>query len=116
NGFNIARDGSETDGAKRASVTSKVGVELTPYFNVEGFVRHLYRNAETDPQDPFFLNNGLVVDAPGYNTKTEETLARIEGTLKLFDDHWIQSAKWTGSRPRVPRNETIAQSSAAPRH
>src|SRR5690242_15378762 len=72
NGFNIARDGSETDGAKRAAVTSKVGVDLTPYFNVEGFVRYLYRNAETDPQDPFFLNNGLVVDAPGYNTKTEE--------------------------------------------
>ena len=40
------------DGAKRAAVTSKVGVDLTPYFNVEGFVRHLYRNAQTDPQDP----------------------------------------------------------------
>ena len=113
NGFNIARDGSETDGAKRAAVTSKVGVDLTPYFNVEGFIRHLYRNAETDPQDPFFLNNGLVVDAPGYNTKTEETLARVEGTLKLFDDHWIQSAKWTGSRTGVTGVENFAQTSAS---
>src|SRR5205085_506996 len=113
NGFNIARDGFETDGAKRAAVTSKVGVDLTPYFNVEGFVRHLYRNAQTDPQDPFFLNNGLVVDAPGYNTKTEETLARVEGTLKLFDDRWIQSAKWAGSRTGVTGIENFAQASAS---
>ena len=113
NGFNIARDGNETDGAKRASVTSKAGVDLTPYFNVEGFIRHLYRNAETDPQDPFFLNNGLVVDAPGYNTKTEETLARVQGTLKLFDDRWIQSAKWTGSRTGVTGIENFAQTSAS---
>ncbi len=113
NGFNIARDGSETDGAKRAAVTSKVGVDLTPYLNVEGFIRHLYRNADTDPQDPFFLNNGLVVDAPGYNTKTEETLARLEGTLKLFDNHWIQSAKWTGSRTGVTGIENYSQTSAS---
>src|SRR4051812_42274329 len=113
NGFNIARDGFETDGAKRAAVTSKVGVDLTPYFNVEGFVRHLYRNAQTDPQDPFFLNNGLVVDAPGYNTKTEETLARVEGTLKLFDDRWIQSGKWTTSRTGVTGIENFMQTSAS---
>jgi vitamin B12 transporter len=113
NGFNIARDGKETDGAKRASVTSKVGVDLTPYFNVEGFVRHLYRNAETDPQDPFFLNNGLVVDGPGYNTKTEETLARVQGTLKLFDDRWIQSMKWAGSRTSVTGVENFVPTSAS---
>ena len=94
-------------------MTSKAGIDLTPYFNVEGFVRHLYRNAQTDPQDPFFLNNGLVVDAPGYNTKTEETLARVEGTLKLFDDRWIQSAKWTGSRTGVTGIENFAQASAS---
>ena len=113
NGFNIARDGFETDGARRAAVTSKVGVDLTPYFNVEGFVRHLYRNAQTDPQDPFFVNNGLVVDAPGYNTRTEETLARVEGTLKLFDDRWIQSAKWTTSRTGVTGIENFMQTSAS---
>src|SRR5947207_6595910 len=113
NGFNIARDGFETDGAKRAAVTSKAGIDLPPYFNVEGFVRHLYRNAQTDPQDPFFLNNGLVVDAPGYNTKTDETLARIQGTLKLFDDRWIQSMKWAGSRTGVTGIEDFAQTSAS---
>ena len=113
NGFNIARDGFETDGAKRAAVTGKAGIDLTPYFNVEGFVRHLYRNAQTDPQDPFFLNNGLVVDAPGYNTQTEETLARLQGTLKLFDDRWIQSAKWTGSRTGVTGFENFMRASSS---
>jgi len=113
NGFNIARDGNETDGARRAAVTSKVGVDLTPYFNVEGFVRHLYRNAQTDPQDPFFLNNGLVVDAPGYSTRTEETLARVQGTLKLFEDRWIQSMKWTGSRTGVRGEENFLQTSSS---
>jgi len=113
NGFNIARDGSETDGAKRFAVTSKAGIDFSPNFNVEGFIRHLYRNAENDPQDPNFLNTGLVYDFPGYSTKTEETLARIEGTLKLFDDRWIQSAKWTGSRTGVTGIENFAQASAS---
>jgi vitamin B12 transporter len=113
NGFNIARDGFETDGARRAAVTSKVGVDLTPNFNVEGFVRHLHRNAQTDPQDPFFVNNGLVIDAPGYNTRTEETLARVEGTLKLFDDRWIQSAKWTGARTGVEGIEKFQPTSTS---
>jgi vitamin B12 transporter len=108
NGFNIARDGNETDGAKRSSVTSKVGVDLTPYLNVEGFVRHLHRNNQYDPQDPDFLNTGLVTDRPGYNNRTEETLARVQGTLKLFDDRWIQSAKWTGSRTGVEDIEQFA--------
>ena len=54
NGFNIARDGNETDGAKRFAVTGKAGVDFSPNFNVEGFVRHFRRKAEFDPQDPFF--------------------------------------------------------------
>ena len=45
NGFNIARDGNELDGAKRGAVTAKAGVDLTPYFNVEGFLRHSQRHA-----------------------------------------------------------------------
>jgi vitamin B12 transporter len=111
NGFNIARDGTETDGAKRFAWTSKAGIDLSPNVNVEGFFRHLHRNAENDPQDPNFLNTGLVYDFPGYNTKTEETLARVEATARLFDDRWIQSLKWTGSRTGVTQMENFAQSS-----
>jgi vitamin B12 transporter len=113
NGFNIARDGNESDGAKRASVTSKVGVDLTPYFNVEGFVRHLQRNAEYDPQDPFFVNNGLVVDAPGYSTRAGETLARVQGTLKLFEDRWVQSMKWAEARTGLINLENFMQTSSS---
>lgn len=113
NGFNIARDGSETDGAKRYTVTAKGGVDLTPYFNVEGFIRHARRKADNDPQDPNFLNTGLVEDAPGYGTTFAETLARIEGTLKLFDDRWIQSAKWTGARQDTTGMENFLPASAS---
>jgi vitamin B12 transporter len=113
NGFNIARDGSETDGAKRYIVTAKGGVDLTPYFNVEGFIRHARRKADNDPQDPNFLNTGLVEDARGYGTTFAETLARIEGTLKLFDDRWIQSAKWTGARQDTTGMENFLPASAS---
>ena len=98
NGFNIARDGNELDGAKRGVVTAKAGIDLTPYLNVEGFLRHSQRLAAGDPQDPFFTGNGLVLDRAGDSTRIEDTLGRVEATLKLFDDRWIQSAKWTGSR------------------
>jgi len=113
NGFNIARDGSEVDGAKRVAITGKGGIDFSPNFNVEGFVRHFRRKAEFDPQDPFFLNTGLVEDAPGYSTNFAETLARVEGTLKLFDERWIQSVKWTSSRQDLSSLEAFAQSSAS---
>jgi vitamin B12 transporter len=112
-GFNIARDGFENDGAKRTAVTAKAGIDLTPYFDVEGFLRHVHRRAESDPQDPKFLNTGLVEDAPGYSTAVQQTLARVEGTLKLFDDRWIQSAKWTGSRLNLVAFENFGQTSSS---
>lgn len=112
-GFNIARNGFETDGAKRTVVTAKGGVDLSPHVNVEGFLRHARRHAESDPQDPNFLNTGLVEDAPGYSTTVQETLARVEGTVKLFDDRWIQSAKWTGSRLNLVSLENFGQSSSS---
>jgi len=113
NGFNIARDGSEPDGSRRFAVTGKGGIDFSPNFNVEGFVRHLRRKAEFDPQDPFFANTGLVEDAPGYSTNFAETLARVEGTLKLFDERWIQSMKWTSTRQDLSSLEAFAQSSAS---
>ena len=113
NGFNIARNGTETDRAQRTVVTAKAGVDLTPYLNVEGFLRHSRRKADFDPQDPNFLNTGLVEDAPGYFTRIDDTLARVEGTLKLFDDRWIQSAKWSGSRQNLAATEAFFPSSSS---
>jgi vitamin B12 transporter len=113
NGFNIARDGSELDGAKRGVVTAKAGVDLTPYLNVEGFLRHSHRLAAGDPQDPFFTGNGLVVDRAGDATRIADTLGRVEATLKLFDDRWIQSAKWTGSRQYLNAFEAFAPVSSS---
>ena len=98
NGFNIARDGSENDGARRFAVTAKGGVDLTPYFNVEGFVRHFHRQADIDPQN---FATGLVFDRRFDQNIFDETLARVEGTLKLFDDRWIQSLKATGAQQHL---------------
>lgn len=117
NGFNIARDsvpgGPERDGAKRATLTAKGGIDFSPNFNVEGFFRTVRRKAESDPQDPFFVGNGLVIDAPGYSTGYQENLARVEATLKLFDDRWIQSAKWTGSRNYLESVENFGIASSS---
>ena len=101
NGFNVARDGFETDGAKRFTATAKAGIDFTPYFNVEGFLRHTRRTASTDPQNDFPNFSGLVFDRPFDESRYADTLARVEGTLKLFEDRWIQSAKWTMSRQNV---------------
>ena len=117
NGFNIARNalpaGPESDGARRFAITGKGGVDFTPYFNVEGFVRHSRRRADSDPQDPNFLNTGLVEDRAGDTTAFNDTLARGEATLKLFEDRWIQSAKWTRSRQELGATEAFARSSAS---
>ena len=93
-GFNIARTGTENDGARRTVLTAKAGVDFSPNFNLEGFVRHTRRFADTDPGGPA----GLVIDRAFDSSAMDETLARIEGTLKLFDDRWIQSVKGTSSR------------------
>jgi vitamin B12 transporter len=116
-GFNIARNalptGAESDGARRFVFTGKAGVDFTPNFNVEGFVRHTRRKGFSDPQDPNFLNTGLVEDAAGYFTQFAETLARVEGTLKSFDDRWIQSVKWTTSRQNLDSTENFGLSSTS---
>jgi len=40
-------------------------------------------------------------------------LRAFEGTLKLFDDRWIQSAKWTGSRQNLAATEAFMPSSSS---
>jgi vitamin B12 transporter len=97
-GFNIARDGSETDFSRRSAVTGKAGIDLTPYLNIEGFLRHSDRRADTDPQS--FLT-GLVFDRAGDSSTYEDLLGRGEAKLKLFDGRWLQSVKWATSSQDV---------------
>lgn len=91
-GFNVARDGIERDGAKRFAFTAKGGIDFSPQFNVEGFFRQSNRSHDGDPQD---FVTGLVYDRVGDGLRFDETLGRVEATLKLFDDRWVQSAKWS---------------------
>lgn len=106
NGFNVARDGNERDGSKRTVFTAKAGVDLSPNVNVEGFLRHTQRFSAYDPQDFF---TGLLFDAPGYFVPLEQSQARVETTVKLFDDRWIQSLKWTGSRTSTGNFENFVE-------
>ena len=46
-------------------------------------------------------------DAPGYFVPFEQSQARVEGTVKLFDERWIQSLKWTGSRTNTGNLENF---------
>jgi vitamin B12 transporter len=92
-GYNIARFGSEADGSRANVFTAKGGVDLTPYLNVEGVVRHTERKTETDPQDFNFGSptSGFVVDGQG-GTQYKSTAGRLGSTLTLFDGRWIQTA------------------------
>ena len=109
-GFNVARDGSERDGAKRTAVTAKGGVDLSPNFNVEASLRHTKRVSAYDPQDFF---TGLVFDGLGYFVPIEQSQARVEGTVKLFDERWIQSFKWTGSRTNTGNLESFLETGSS---
>jgi vitamin B12 transporter len=114
-GFNIARTGSEQDGARRTVLTGKVGVDFTPNFNVEGFLRHTKRFANTDPSDPNFVGHALIQDRAGDGSGLQETLGRVEGTLKSFDDRWIQSVKATTTRGFSTAFDPTANSPFGPR-
>jgi vitamin B12 transporter len=100
-GFNIARDGSEIDGARRFAFTAKGGIDVSPNLNVEGFLRLFNRSAATDPQNEFPNFTGLTFDRAGDLARYNDALGRVEATLKLFDDRWIQSVKWTTAQQHV---------------
>jgi vitamin B12 transporter len=92
-GYNISRFGSERDPSRGLIITSKTGVDFTPYFNVEGVVRYTDRKAFTDPQDFRFGSPtfGFVIDGDAASTY-KSTASRVAGTLTLFEGHWIQTA------------------------
>jgi len=91
-GYNFSRFGSEKDGSRALGLTSKIGVDLTQYFNVEGVVVYTDRKALTDPQDFTFGSPtvGFAIDGDAASTY-KSTASRVGGTLKLFEGHWIQT-------------------------
>jgi vitamin B12 transporter len=83
----VSRSGSERDGSHATVGSAKLGVDITPDFNIEGTVRHTDRGVQTDSQS--FLT-GLLADA---NNRSDynSTAARIGATFSMFGGHWVQS-------------------------
>lgn len=85
-GFNISRFGSERDDSEAVVASAKVGADVTPDLNVEGFIRHTNRRAQTDPVGAA----SLVVDRDNLS-RNETSIGRISATHSAFDGRWVNS-------------------------
>ncbi len=81
-GTNIARTGVEPDGSRVGSVALQLGADISPMLNVEGRLRILRRNANSDPQS---FVTGLVFDRPGDMSRRQDIIGSASATLRLFD-------------------------------
>jgi vitamin B12 transporter len=89
-GYNVALNGNERDGSRALTATAKVGVDLTPAFNVEGSVRYVKRHTAIDSQPFFGPFEGLATDSPVDFNKFESTASRIAATWTLLDGALVQ--------------------------
>jgi vitamin B12 transporter len=96
-GFNIAPQGDEDDGAKLTTFNMRAGVEVMPGLVLDGSLRQVHENGDRDIQEPFPSVSGVQFDSPA--VFNEETFL---GSLRLrwdsADGIWTQTA-------RVTRNE-----------
>ena len=88
-GFNISHFGDEKDGSSADVESAKIGADLTPDFNIEGFVRHTKRRAESDPTS---FTTGLLVDGSDDVTDFESTIGSLTATHKSFGGHWTNTS------------------------
>lgn len=86
-GFNISRFGSERDDSDAFVGSAKLGIDITPDFNVEGFLRHTNRHAQSDPQSS---TSGLVIDGDNAN-ENRATIGRITATHSVFGGRWVNT-------------------------
>ena len=102
-GHNVALNGSERDGSRGLAVTAKAGADLTPDFNLEGFVRYVRRHTRIDPQPTFGPSEGLALDsAPDFNS-FESLAGRVAATWKMFDGALVQ--RLAASRHQQSRDD-----------
>lgn len=92
-GYNIARTGTENDGSRATSLTSKFGVNISPHFNIEGMYRVVDRNVQYD-QEAFPFTDPPVFDSFAFDT-FQTTTGSVAGTVRLLDNRWIQRVSWS---------------------
>lgn len=89
-GYNVAFNGSERDGSRGLAVTAKGGADISPDFNIEGFVRYVRRHTRIDPQPSFGPFEGLALDSIPDVNNFESAAARVAATWKMFDGALVQ--------------------------
>ena len=89
-GYNLSRFGSERDGSHATTVTSKVGADLFPGFNIEGAVRYTERHTQFDAQPFFGPFEGLAADNEFDFNHFRGINGRVAATWSLFDGAFVQ--------------------------
>jgi vitamin B12 transporter len=89
-GYNVSRFGSERDGSHATTVTSKVGVDLLPNFNIEAALRYTERHAQIDAQPFFGPFEGLAADQEFDFNRFRGINGRVAATWSLFEGAFVQ--------------------------
>ena len=89
-GYNLSRFGSERDGSHATTLTSKVGADLFPGFNIEGAVRYTERHTQFDAQPFFGPFEGLAADNEFDFNHFRGINGRAAATWSLFDGAFVQ--------------------------
>jgi vitamin B12 transporter len=90
-GHNMAFNGSERDGSRGLSATAKLGADVTPDFNIEGFVRYVSRHTQFDSQPTFGPLEGIAVDQAADVNNFDSMVGRVAGTWKMFGGALVQT-------------------------
>lgn len=76
----------EDDSFRNGTAIAKVGADLSENFTLDAVVRRTQALTDLDGYD-----GGVgAVDLVGYDVRLNQTFARAQGTLTLFDGHWQQ--------------------------
>ena len=89
-GYNVSRFGNERDGSHATTVTSKIGADILPNFNVEGVLRYTQRHAQTDAQPFLGPFEGLAADQEFDFNRFRGVNGRVAATWSLFDGALVQ--------------------------
>jgi vitamin B12 transporter len=89
-GYNVSRFGSERDGGRATTLTSKFGMDILPNLNVEGAVRYAQRFSEIDAQPFAGPFEGLAADNPFDFNRFKSVNGRIAATWSLFNGAFVQ--------------------------
>jgi vitamin B12 transporter len=89
-GHNVSRFGDERDGSRATTVTTKLGADLAPNFNVEGALRYTKRHTQIDAQPFLGPFEGMAADEEFDFNNFRAINGRIAATWSLFDGALVQ--------------------------